>query len=433
MELLRLLTCGSIDDGKSTLIGRLLYDNNAVHLDFLESIKSATKGKLETKKKLSLDFSPDLSLITDGLKAEREQGITIDVAYKYFSTSKRKFIIADTPGHIEYTRNMITGASTSQLTVILLDAAKGVKEQTRRHSYISSFLNIQHAIFAINKMDLIDYNKEKYLLIANELDQIAKNLNFRDYKIIPISALNGVNVVEQKEKKMKWYEGPTLSEYLNTVQIRDDYNLKLSYFTVQYIAKNPNKEKGGEKEKRSPRTYLGNVSSGIFQSGDKVVVTPSLQKSKIKKIYIGDKEIKKAFPPMSIGIELTDEIDIERGTIITKQSTPPKAFKTIIADICWLQKEALHTNKKFIFTHANKEILCSVKDLLHKINIHTFEEEDFDLSNQTLELNALARVRLILQKEIYASDYRVNRNLGSFILIDPVTNATAAAGMIHIP
>jgi len=414
MDLLRFTTAGSVDDGKSTLIGRLLYDSKNTFEDQMAAVEASSKKRG--------DENVNLALLTDGLRAEREQGITIDVAYRYFATPRRKFIIADTPGHIQYTRNMVTGASTANLAIILIDARHGVIEQTCRHSFIASLLRIQHVVVAVNKMDLVDYSEERYLEIVEEFKQFSSRLrNIVDVSFIPLSALHGDNVVD-KSDKMPWYQGPSLLYHLETVYIGSDHNHVDARFPVQWVIR-PHSD-----EYHDFRGYAGRVASGVFKPGDDIVVQPSGFTSKIRAIYADEKEIEEAFSPMSVAIRLEDEIDISRGDLIAKPNNPPEATQDIEAMICWFSAEApLALRGKYILRHTTKEVKAMVKQVHYKININNLHKIEDDLE---FKLNDIGRVSLRTSNQVAADSYHSNRTTGSFVLVDEQTNQTVAAGMI---
>ena len=414
MDLLRFTTAGSVDDGKSTLIGRLLYDSKNTFEDQMAAVEASSKKRG--------DENVNLALLTDGLRAEREQGITIDVAYRYFATPRRKFIIADTPGHIQYTRNMVTGASTANLAIILIDARHGVIEQTCRHSFIASLLRIQHVVIAVNKMDLVDYSEEAYLKIVDQFKQFSSRLrNIVDVSFIPISALNGDNVVD-KSDKMSWYQGPSLLYHLETVYIGSDRNHVDARFPVQWVIR-PHSD-----EYHDFRGYAGRVSSGVFKPGDDIVVQPSGFTSKIKAIYADEKEVDEAFSPMSVAIRLEDEIDISRGDLFAKPNNPPESTQDIEAMICWFSAEApLAVRGKYVLRHTTNEVKAMVKEVKYKMNINNLHKIEDDL---TFQLNDIGRISLRTSKPIASDPYQNNRATGSFVLIDEQTNQTVAAGMI---
>ena len=414
MDLLRSTTAGSVDDGKSTLIGRLLYDSKNTFEDQMEAVEASSKKRG--------DQHINLALLTDGLKAEREQGITIDVAYRYFATPRRKFIIADTPGHIQYTRNMVTGASTANLAIILIDARHGVIEQTCRHSFIASLLRIQHVVIAVNKMDLVNYSEEAYLKIVDQFKEFSSRLrNIVDVSFIPISALHGDNVVD-KSDKMDWYQGPSLLYHLETVYIASDRNHVDARFPVQWVIR-PHSD-----EYHDFRGFAGRVASGVFRPGDDIVVQPSGFTSKIKAIYADEKEIDEAFSPMSVAIRLEDEIDISRGDLIAKPNNPPEATQDIEAMICWFSSDApLSVRGKYVLRHTTNEVKAMVKEVKYKMNINNLHKIEDDL---IFQLNDIGRISLRTSKPIAADPYQNNRATGSFVLIDEQTNQTVAAGMI---
>jgi sulfate adenylyltransferase subunit 1 len=411
-DLLRFTTAGSVDDGKSTLIGRLLYDSKSIFEDQMAAIKNISKKKgLE-----HIDFS----LLTDGLKDEREQGITIDVAYRYFSTPKRKFIIADTPGHIQYTRNMITGASTANLGLILIDARKGVIEQTKRHSFIASLLQIKHIVVCINKMDLVDFDENRYDEIVKEYEEFAAKLEVDDIRFIPISALHGDNVVDRSDK-MKWYEGSTLLHTLENIHIGGDRNMKDCRFPVQTVIR-PHSD-----EYHDYRGYAGRVESGIFKVGDEVTVLPSGFNSKIASIIDNEKEVQQAFPPMSVTLNLTDDIDLSRGDMVVRPNNQAEATQDIDFMMCWMGNEPFNPRKKYTILHTTNKVRCVVKEVLYKIDINTLHRNEEDLS---VGMNDIARVKIRTTKPLMCDSYTRNRSTGSIILIDEATNGTVAAGMI---
>lgn len=412
MELLRFTTAGSVDDGKSTLIGRLLYDSKSIFEDQMEAVKKSSERKgLETV---------DLALLTDGLKDEREQGITIDVAYRYFATPKRKFIIADTPGHIQYTRNMVTGASTANLALILIDARNGIVEQTHRHSFIASLLQIPHLVICVNKMDLVDYAKEAYDNIVQEFKQFAAKLDVVDVRFIPISALKGDNVVN-RSKEMDWYQGSTLLNTLETLHIGSDHNHIDCRFPVQTVIR-PKNDKYHDF-----RGYAGRIAGGIFKSGDEVTVLPSGLTSKVKSIETIDGPIEEAFAPMSVTITLEDDIDIGRGDMIVRSNNQPRVTQDVDAMICWLHPTGPKTRLKYGIRHTTNDAKAVIKDIQYKLDINTLHRNEAD---KEIAMNDIARIKLRVTKPLLADSYRKNRNTGSIILIDEATNETVAAGMI---
>ena len=411
-ELLRFTTAGSVDDGKSTLIGRILYDSKSIFQDQLEAVEATSLRKGESE--------VNLAYLTDGLRSEREQGITIDVAYRYFSTPKRKFIIADTPGHIQYTRNMVTGASTANVALILIDARKGIVEQTRRHAFIASLLQIPHLVICINKMDLVDYNQEIYENIKEEFSQFSYKLDVKDVHFIPISALKGDNVVERSEA-MDWYEGSTLLYFLENVHIGSDHNLIDCRFPVQYVIR-PNTD-----EFHDYRGYSGRIGGGVFKKGDKVMVLPSGFTSTIKKIDSYDGEIEEAFPPMSATILLEDEIDISRGDMIVRENNVPEVGQDIEVMVCWFNEKPLRQRGKYTILHTTQDARCIVKEIRYKLNINTLHRDQEDLN---IGMNDIARVVLRTTKPLFYDSYRKNRITGSIIFVDEGTNETVGAGMI---
>ena len=411
MDLLRFTTAGSVDDGKSTLIGRLLYDSRAIFDDQMEAVQHASskRGNGEV----------DLSLLTDGLRAEREQGITIDVAYRYFATPKRKFIIADTPGHIQYTRNMVTGASTANLAIILVDARKGIQEQTNRHAFIASLLGIPHVVFCINKMDLVDYDEEVFQKIKSELEDFSSKLEARDLNFIPISALKGDNVVN-RSTRMDWYQGSTLMYLLENIHIAGDLNHIDRRFPVQHVIR-PMTD-----EWHDFRGFAGQVSGGIFRTGDVVQVLPSGFQSTIKSIHLGEREVAEAFAPQSVVMTLNDEIDISRGDMIVSPNNLPQSSQDIDVMLCWLNERPLQPNGKYAVKHTTRDARCMVKEVTYKMDINTLRKHE----NNTIGMNDIGRVVLRTTVPLHFDNYTRNRHTGSLILIDEGTNETVAAGMI---
>ena len=414
MELLRFTTAGSVDDGKSTLIGRLLYDSKAIFEDQMEAIERASVR--------AGGEQVNLALLTDGLRAEREQGITIDVAYRYFATPKRKFIIADTPGHIQYTRNMVTGASTANVALILIDARQGVLEQTRRHAYIASLLQIPHLIICVNKMDLVAYQQEVFEGIVKDFEAIASKLSIKDVRFVPISALEGDNVVTRSEN-MDWYDGPTLIYLLENIHIGSDINRDDFRFPVQYVVRPQSKDWPDY------RGYAGRVASGVVAVGDTVTVLPSGFSSKVKSIDLYRESLDKAFAPQSVTITLEDDIDISRGDMIVK-STNGRAARNdqnIEMMICWFNDKKMVPGGKYALKHTSAEVRCMIKDVQYKMDINTLEKEEKDLS---VGMNDIARISVRTTKPLFFDAYNVNRMTGSVILIDEATNETVAAGML---
>jgi len=414
MDLLRFTTAGSVDDGKSTLIGRLLYDSKAIFEDQLEAIEQNSKARG--------DENINLALLTDGLRAEREQGITIDVAYRYFATPKRKFIIADTPGHIQFTRNMVTGASTANLAIVLVDARKGVIEQTCRHVFIADLLRIQHIVVCVNKMDLADWSQEIFDNIVGDVKKFTSRLNnIIDITFIPVSALLGDNIVDPSEH-MNWYEGPTLLYYLETVYIGADANHVDARLPVQWVIR-PHSDAWHDF-----RGFAGRIAGGVFKPGDEVTVLPSGFQSKVKAIHTFDGELAEAYAPMSVAVTLVDEIDISRGDMLVKPNNPPAPRQDVEAMICWFSADKTLTARgKFILRHTTKEVKAIIKDVRYKVNINTLHKIEADLE---FMLNDIGRISLRTSAPIIADSYKSNRITGSFVLIDDQTNETVAAGMI---
>jgi sulfate adenylyltransferase subunit 1 len=412
MELLRFTTAGSVDDGKSTLIGRLLYDSKAIFQDQLEALEAVSKRRGEE--------TVNLALLTDGLRAEREQGITIDVAYRYFATPRRKFIIADTPGHIQYTRNMVTGASTANVAIILVDARNGVVEQTRRHAYIASLLHIPHILVCINKMDLVDFKEEIFTKICDDFSEFSSKFDTVDVHFIPISAKDGDNVVD-RSKKTPWYDGPTLMYLLETIHIGSDYNLHDARFPVQYIIRPMNDEY------HDYRGYAGRVASGVFKVGDKITVLPSGYTSTIKSIDQFEKTLEEAFAPQSVTITLDDDIDISRGDMIVKIEEKPEISQDIELMVCWLNEKPMRLNGKYVLRHTSSDVKCIIKEVKYKLNINTFDHVS---AEGALGLNEIGSIVLRTTKPLIYDSYRKNRVTGSLILVDEGTNETVGAGMI---
>lgn len=411
-QLLRFTTAGSVDDGKSTLIGRLLYDSKSIFEDQLEAIERSSHRK-------GFDYV-DLSLLTDGLKSEREQGITIDVAYRYFATPRRKFIIADTPGHIQYTRNMVTGASTANLAIILIDARKGMVEQTFRHSYLASLLKIPHIIVCVNKMDLVDYDPLVYEAIVSDFKAFSSKLEVHDIQFIPISALNGDNVVDRSEN-MPWYQGATLMHLLETTHIESDHNHIDGRFPVQSVVR--------PQQMLHPdfRGYAGRMAGGIFRTGDEVVVLPAGFSTRIKSMHLAEAELTEAFAPMSVVITLEDELEVGRGDMIAKKNNQPVVGQDIDLMVCWMSQRRLTLSSRLIVRHTTKEVLAVVKDIQYKLDINTMKRVPHD---DGLSINDIARISLRTAEPLMIDAYRKNRITGSVILIDEATHDTVAAGMI---
>ena len=412
MELLRFTTAGSVDDGKSTLIGRLLYDSKSIFEDQYENIKATSVRRGENY--------INLALLTDGLRAEREQGITIDVAYRYFSTPKRKFIIADTPGHVQYTRNMVTGASTANLAIILVDARNGVVEQTRRHSLIASLLGIKHLAVCINKMDLVDYSQEVFERIVSDYKEFATRLQVKDIQFIPISALNGDNVVT-RSAKMPWFEGVTLMYLLETVYIAGDINHIDARFPVQYVIRPFNDEF------HDYRGYAGRISSGVLRPGDKVAILPSGFSTTIKAIEFDGKQLEEAYAPMSVTILLEDDIDISRGDMIVRENNQPKISQDIEVMVCWMGDKALQPNGKYAIKHTTRDARCVVKEIKYKLDISTLHRIT---DNPGISTNDIGRITIRTTMPLLYDPYTKNRETGAFIMIEEGTNVTVGACII---
>ena len=414
MDLLRFTTAGSVDDGKSTLIGRLLYDSKSIFEDQLAAVERFSKKRG--------DEHVDLALLTDGLRAEREQGITIDVAYRYFATPRRKFIIADTPGHIQYTRNMVTGASTANLAIILIDARKGVIEQTCRHAFLANLLRIQHVVVAVNKMDLVEYSEAKFEEIKEAFQNFASRLdNLVEMTFIPISALKGDNVVD-KSAVMPWYQGPTLLYHLETVYVGTTENHVEARFPVQWVIRPQSAEW------HDFRGFSGRVAGGVFKPGDAVTVLPSGFQSRIREIHTADGPLEEAFSPLSVTLLLEDEIDTSRGDMIVKANNPPQISQDIEAMICWFSEKPLNPRGRFILRHTSREVQAVIKELKYKVNINTLHKIEDDVE---FRMNDIGRISLRTSAPVIFDPYSKNRITGSFILIDAGTNETVAAGMIR--
>jgi bifunctional enzyme CysN/CysC len=414
-ELLRLATAGSVDDGKSTLIGRLLYDAKGIFEDQLEAIRltSELRGGTET----------DLALLTDGLRAEREQGITIDVAYRYFATPKRKFIIADTPGHTEYTRNMVTGASNAHVALILIDARKGVIEQTRRHAFLSSMLGVPHMVVCVNKMDLIDWDQERYERIKSDFMEFAARLNVHDITFIPISALRGDNVVQRSEH-MWWYDGSPLLNHLESVYIGSDENFIDPRFPVQYVIRSQTPENPDF------RGYAGTVASGVLRPGDDVLVMPSGTTSRIASIATADGEVAEAFPPMAVVITLEDDIAVSRGDILCRPNNRPTLSHDIEATVCWMdERSSLAEGRTYLLKHSTRTVRATAESLHYRLDVNGLHRDE---AATALQLNEVGRLTFRCTEPLLVDDYTTNRSTGSFIIIDPITNATAGAGVIRV-
>ncbi len=411
-ELLRFTTAGSVDDGKSTLIGRLLYDSKSIFEDQLDAVKIASERMGESE--------VNLALLTDGLKSEREQGITIDVAYRYFATPKRKFIIADTPGHIQYTRNMVTGASTANVALILIDARNGVVEQTRRHAIIASLLQIPHLVICINKMDLVDYSEEVYENIKEDFEEFVSKLAVHDVAFVPMSALKGDNVVERTDN-MKWFGGSTLLYYLENVHIGSDHNLIDSRFPVQYVIRPYNDDY------HDYRGYAGRIAGGVLKKGDKVMLLPSGFNTSVTKIELNGKEIDEAHPPMSVTVSIADDMDLSRGDMIVRENNQPRVTQDIDVMVCWFNQKPLQPRGKYAIMHTTNSARCVIKEVQYKMDVNTLHR---NLDDKEIKMNDIARIKLRTTKPLFVDAYRKNRITGSVILIDEQTNETVAAGMV---
>lgn len=408
-DMLRFLTCGSVDDGKSTLIGRLLFDSKMVFEDHMQALEQDSKKFNTTNEEF------DLALLVDGLQAEREQGITIDVAYRYFSTDTRKFIIADTPGHEQYTRNMATGASTCDLAIILIDARHGVQVQTRRHSFITSLLGIKHVIVAVNKMDLVDFSQDTYKKIKADYREFVKDLGFTDVRFVPVSALNGDNVVTESEN-MPWYPGATLMKLLDTVDVSHTDTCEEFRFPVQYVNR-PN---------LNYRGFAGTIAAGSIRVGDTVVALPSMKESEVKSIDTFDGELEAAEKSQAVTITLTDEIDVSRGDMLCRPSQKPLSAKAFTADVVWMAEEALQTDREYIIKLAGKSVFGHATSIDYQVNVNTLEQAQAS----QLNLNEIGRCHFEVQEAVHFDQYKRNRETGAFIIIDRLTNNTVAAGMV---
>ncbi len=413
MDLLRFATAGSVDDGKSTLIGRLLLDSKAIFEDQLEAVEKTSADK-------GYDYT-DLALLTDGLRSEREQGITIDVAYRYFATPRRKFIIADTPGHVQYTRNMVTGASTAGLGLVLVDARQGLTEQSRRHAVLLSLLRVPHLVLAVNKMDLVDFSEEVYNRIEEEFTAFSTKLTIPDLTVIPLSALQGDNVVD-RSTNMPWYNGPSLMHHLEHVHVASDRDLFDVRFPVQYVVR-PKSE-----EYHDYRGYAGRVAGGVLRPGDEVMVLPSGLTTRIQGIDIFDKEVSEAFPPMSVTVRLEDDLDVSRGDMICRPANAPTPTQDIDAMVCWMTKEPLAPGAKLALKHTTRSCRAVVKEVMYRLDVNTLHR---DQGAGELGLNEIGRVKLRTTTPLLADPYARNRATGSFILIDEATGVTVGAGMIN--
>ncbi len=413
MDLLRFITAGSVDDGKSTLIGRLLYDSKSILADQLEAIERSSKNKA--------DGEIDLALLTDGLRAEREQGITIDVAYRYFTTPKRKFIIADAPGHVQYTRNMITGASNASLIIVLIDARQGVVEQTRRHSIIASLLRIPHVVVAVNKMDLVDYSKEEFDKIVSDYKTVAEQLGLKDVTYIPLSALKGDNIVDQSEQ-MSWYEGKPLLDFLEEIELNQDVNLTEPRFQVQYVLR-PQTE-----ELHDYRGYAGKVSSGIYRKGDAVVVLPQNIETTITKIEFAGKEVDEAFAPQGVVLHLADDIDISRGDLFVKKGQEPKVASEQEVILCWLDEKTLQPGNKYLLQHNSRTVRTVVRNIEYKLDVNTLQQQAVE---GAVRLNEVVKATLKTASPLVFDAYDALPTNGAAILIDETSNSTVAAVLLR--
>jgi sulfate adenylyltransferase large subunit len=411
-ELLRLVTAGSVDDGKSTLLGRLLFDTKQILADQLEHIEETSLRRG--------DGYVNLALLTDGLRAEREQGITIDVAYRSFVTARRRFQLADAPGHVQYTRNMVTGASTADVAIILLDARKGVVEQTRRHSYIAAILAIPHVVVAVNKMDLVDFSAERFAEIEADLQALSSRLGLHDERAIPMSALQGDNVVERSDA-MPWYDGPTLLEHLESIELAGDRDLEDRRFPVQWVIR-PMSD-----EHHDYRGYAGEVAGGVWRAGDEVVVLPSGRRSRVAAVETFEGPIELAIPPQSVTIRLEDDLDVGRGDMLADPERPPIVAREIKAELCWMSERPLEPGARLAVKHTTRASRAIVEELVSVVDMHTLEDQ---LAPARLELNDLGVVRLRLAEPLAVDAYTRNRATGAFILIDEATNDTVAAGMV---
>lgn len=413
MDILRFITAGNVDDGKSTLIGRLLYDSKSILIDQIEAIEKASKFKD--------NGVLDLALITDGLRAEREQGITIDVAYKYFSTPKRKFIIADAPGHIQYTRNMITGASNSQLIILLVDARTGITEQTKRHTFIASLLKIPQIVVAINKLDLVNFDESIYKSIEKEFNELGKKLNLNEVTFIPISALNGDNIVDSSTN-MPWYKGPTLLDFLETVNIQENENLETSRFPIQYIIRPQTTEL------HDYRGYAGKITSGIFKKGDKIKIYPSEIEATISTIEVNLKEVDEAFAPQSAVIQLDKDIDISRGDLIVNLNKQPQFSNELEVQVCWMHQKALQVGRKYLIQNQTNRVKAIVKSIEFLVDINTFEKE---IESTEVQLNQIAKIKIKTATPIAYDSYSDLQAQGGIIFIDETSNVTVGAGILE--
>jgi bifunctional enzyme CysN/CysC len=416
MDILRFATAGSVDDGKSTLIGRLLFDSKAIFEDQLAAVERTSRDRGEE--------GTNLALLTDGLRAEREQGITIDVAYRYFATPRRKFIIADTPGHIQYTRNMVTGASTADLAIVLVDARNGLTEQSRRHAFLTTLLRVPHLVLAVNKMDLVGYDQEVFEQISDEFSKFAAKLEIPDLTFIPISALNGDNVVD-RSANMPWYDGPSLLHHLEHLHIASDRNLIDVRFPVQYVIR---PHASSDPELHDYRGYAGQVAGGVLKPGDEVLHMPSGFSTRIRKIEVAGREVAEAFPPMSVTLLLDDDVDISRGDMICRPGNRPHAAQDIEGMVCWMsEKRPLLPRSRLIVKHTTRTVKGIVTDLHYRIDVNTLHRDE---GATQLGLNEIGRIRMRLTQPVFADPYSRNRLTGGMILIDEATNTTVGTVMI---
>ncbi|WP_067503780.1 sulfate adenylyltransferase subunit 1 [Actinoplanes sp. TFC3] len=416
MDILRLATAGSVDDGKSTLIGRLLYDTQTAFEDQIDAVARASRRTGGDGEQINL------ALLTDGLKAEREQGITIDVAYRYFATPRRKFIIADTPGHVQYTRNMVTGASTAELAIVLVDARGGMTEQSRRHALLCSLLGVPHLVLAINKMDLVDYDEAAFRAIDQEFSRFSERLRIPDLSVIPMSALEGDNVV-QRTTKMPWYEGPSLLHHLETVHVAADTNLIDLRFPVQYVIRPQTTEF------HDYRGYAGKIATGVIRVGDEVIALPSGMTSKVTAIDSPAGPVEEAYAPMSVTVRLADDIDLSRGDTLTRVNNQPRTTQDIDAMVCWMAPEELRPGMRVLVKHTTRTVPALVKDIEYRMDVNTLHRAGAD----SLGFNDIGRIRLRTTQPLMCDDYQRSRQTGGFIVIDPTTKRTLGGGMIRLP
>jgi bifunctional enzyme CysN/CysC len=413
MDMLRFATAGSVDDGKSTLIGRLLYDSKAIFTDQLDAVEKTSRDRG--------DEYTNLALLTDGLRAEREQGITIDVAYRYFATPKRKFIIADTPGHIQYTRNMVTGASTADLAIVLVDARKGLVEQSRRHAFLVTLLRVPHLVLAVNKMDLVNHSQERFEEIKDEFTAFAAKLDIPDLTVIPISALHGDNIVTRSEN-MPWYDGQSLLHHLENVHVASDRNLVDVRFPVQYVVRPQSATH------HDYRGYAGTVAGGVMKPGDEVMILPSGFTTRIEAIDTADGPVDEAFPPMSVVVRLADELDVSRGDMICRPHNAPHAAQDVEAMICWMDEQArIEPGRKYALKHTTRNVRAVVRDIQYRLDVNTLHRDE---APGHLALNEIGRITLRTTQPLFVDEYRRNRSTGGFILVDEGTNRTVAAGIV---